>query len=706
MKEKSQAGLDYFRWVSTLMVIAIHTFPFHFLGKFIGDELITLTIFRIAVPFFLLVTGYYVLGPYLKARNYTNVKRIKISLKKWLQVYGLVVLGYAPLIYLTQPEIAKWSFFKIVQEILFGGFMYHLWYFPGLIVGMLLLLWLLKRLPSQSVLIITGVLYVIGTLGETYYFLLKSIFHSTAAIDFILMVFGTTRNGVFFTPLFLLLGALMYGRKIQWLNHFTLFWVLLIVAEGSLVHLYQLEKHDAMYLTLPFISICLFQYLLTINIENKIKKYRHLTLWVYLVHPYWIYIFFVIQKVLSIKIPAFFVFVLVSLLSIVSSVIFDLLIAKFKVRRMRQKKGLQQISLERGVKKIDQTALLANLTQIQSFENVQRVMAIVKANAYGTDAVEVALLLEKAGVTDFGVATLHEGIVLRKGGVRGSILILGYTDASLVKEIQYYDLLQTIVSLEHAKQLLQQTIQPLRVHVKVDTGMHRLGFDADEIEEIISLSKFKQLKIEGIFSHLGSADDDSLIAIERVRAQQERYDWVLEQLAARGLDFGMTHLQSSYAIVNYPDMHYDMVRAGLFLYGYFGDIETKLDTKISLQPIMVLSGQVIQIHELKKGDLVGYGETCQMNEGSKIGIVSLGYADGISRGAAQFIKVKFDGQEYPIVGRICMDMLIVDFTTAENDPTRCYVEILKNIEEISTQLQTISNETLSRLGNRFLTKII
>ena len=101
MKEKSQAGLDYFRWVSTLMVIAIHTFPFHFLGKFLGDELITLTIFRIAVPFFLLVTGYYVLGPYLKARNYTNVKRIKISLKKWLQVYGLVVLGYAPLIYLT-----------------------------------------------------------------------------------------------------------------------------------------------------------------------------------------------------------------------------------------------------------------------------------------------------------------------------------------------------------------------------------------------------------------------------------------------------------------------------------------------------------------------------------------------------------------------------------------------------------------------------
>lgn len=236
--------------------------------------------------------------------------------------------------------------------------------------------------------------------------------------------------------------------------------------------------------------------------------------------------------------------------------------------------------------------------------------------------------------------------------------------------------------------------------------MHRLGFDADEIEEIISLSKFKQLKIEGIFSHLGSADADSLIAKERVRAQQERFDWVLEQLAARGLDYGMTHLQSSYAIVNYPDMHYDMVRAGLFLYGYFGDTETKLDTKISLQPIMVLTGQVIQIHELKKADLVGYGESCQMNEGSKIGIVSLGYADGISRSAPPFIKVRFEGQKYPIVGRICMDMLIVDFTTVESDPTRCYVEILTNVEEISTQLNTISNETLSRLGNRFLTKVI
>lgn len=333
-------------------------------------------------------------------------------------------------------------------------------------------------------------------------------------------------------------------------------------------------------------------------------------------------------------------------------------------------------------------------------------MPAVKANAYGHGAIPIAGALQKMGIHDYCAASVAEGIELRQGGIEGQILVLGYTHPQDFDALREYRLIQTVVDHAYANEL-EHYGKELTVHVGIDTGMHRLGERSENLSRILDIWKIKNLRIAGVFSHLCTSDGTSAPERAFVKIQEDRFWKVVDYLHMHGKKDFCTHLQGSYGILNGTDRSYDYARAGIALYGVFSEASQELEKRFALKPVLSLKARIGCIKELYKGEGAGYGLAWRPDSGRKIAVAAIGYADGIPRVLSGKGHALICGKKAPIVGRICMDQLLLDVTDIPNAaPGEEAVFIGKSgeleirAEEMAKEAGTITNELLSRMGMR------
>lgn len=361
-------------------------------------------------------------------------------------------------------------------------------------------------------------------------------------------------------------------------------------------------------------------------------------------------------------------------------------------------------SMERAWAEIDLHKLEENVKTIQNLLPKKcKFMAVVKANAYGHGDVETAAFLNKIGVEAFAVATLEEGIHLRKCGIQGEILILGYTHAGRARELSQEELIQTVVDREHGEALNKMGF-PVKVHIKVDTGMHRLGESYWDSKGIGKLFLLKNLMIQGIYTHLCVADSKEEEDVAFTKRQIQHFYETLREIEKKGYPLPLVHIQSSYGVLNYPELQCDYARIGIALYGVYSKEEVK--TPIELKPIMAIRSRVALVRKIKKGESVSYGRNFTAKRDTKVAVLPIGYADGLPRNMSGG-QVLIDGKKAPIIGRICMDQLMVDVTDIPDVQKDSVATLIgkdgkeeRRAEEVAANAGTITNELLSRLSTR------
>lgn len=336
-----------------------------------------------------------------------------------------------------------------------------------------------------------------------------------------------------------------------------------------------------------------------------------------------------------------------------------------------------------------------------------KIMAVVKANAYGHGMVEISEKLLELGIDDFAVATLDEGIYLRKNGITGNILILGYTSLKYVDVILKYDLIQTIVDYDYATEISKLNIsRKLKAHLKINTGMNRIGEDYNQLSNIQKIYKMDNIRVLGIFTHLSVADSSREDDIQFTKCQIDKFYNLILALKKQGYPLGKIHLQSSYGLLNYPELRVDYVRTGIIMYGIHSDKNIQTKVKLDLKPVLSLKARITSIRNIQKGDFVGYGRTYLANCSMRIATVSVGYADGYPRDLSlKRVKVFVRNQYAEVIGRICMDQLMIDISNIENIKVGDIVTLIGNrklisAERVASNSKTITNELLSRLGSR------
>lgn len=359
--------------------------------------------------------------------------------------------------------------------------------------------------------------------------------------------------------------------------------------------------------------------------------------------------------------------------------------------------------------------LLHNVEQLKSHLSPGcQLMPAVKANAYGHGSILIAKALNQMGIRDFCVAAATEGVALRKAGIEGQILVLGYTHPESFDLLVEYDLTQTVVDAAYAG-ILADYGRPLKVHISVDTGMRRLGERSEHLSSILSFWKYKTLKITGLYSHLCVADGTSPMDVQFTLMQFQRFDTIVDALHQKGIDGFSTHIQGSYGFLNYPEYHYDYIRPGIVLYGCKSLPDDQPRLELSLRPVLSLKARLSSVRTLLPGESAGYGLTFTAQKPLLIGTASIGYADGIPRSLSGKGYALIRGKRAPFIGRICMDQLLLDVTDIPDASPMDEVVLIgssvfsdsisefKNeicVEELALQGQTISNEILSCLGER------
>lgn len=334
-------------------------------------------------------------------------------------------------------------------------------------------------------------------------------------------------------------------------------------------------------------------------------------------------------------------------------------------------------------------------------------MAVVKADAYGHGMYETATYLEKTGVKAFAVATIDEGIQLRLCGVSGEILILGYTSPHRARELKKFNLTQTLTDYNYMLALNEQGCK-IKAHIKIDTGMHRLGFSANETINVFYAFTMKHIKITGIYTHLCCADSQKESDVEFTRNQINSFYSLINRLKAKGVQIPKLHIQSSYGLLNYPELKCDYVRAGIALYGVLSSPDDQTKLHLDLKPVLSLKAKVVLIRNIKKGENVGYGRMFTADKDRRIAILPIGYADGYPRSlSSKNAYVLINGRKAPVIGKICMDQLALDVTDVPNVSVGSVATLIgkdKN-EEITAPMtaestETITNELMSRMGQR------
>ncbi len=365
--------------------------------------------------------------------------------------------------------------------------------------------------------------------------------------------------------------------------------------------------------------------------------------------------------------------------------------------------------LHRTWAEIDLTALEHNLKIIKEQVNFADVMAVVKADAYGHSAELTAKFIESQGIGYFAVSNFDEAMKLRSYGLSSPILILGYTPVDLVSEIANNNIIQCVFSKEYAL-LLSQSAQEnnvtVKIHIKLDTGMGRIGFDcrSDDmagLEDAIFSAKLCGFKLSGIFTHFAVSDRTPETDDGFTENQFSRFSAAIERFEQSGLTANIYHCCNSAASFLDNDKHLSLCRLGIVMYGISPDRD--LNLKKDLLPVMTLKSVVSQVKEIRAGDTVSYGRTFTATEDMKIATVSAGYADGYPRALSNKGYVLINGKRAKIVGRICMDQFCVDVTGHDDVNPQDEVVLFGkdlSVDEIAQLCGTISYEIICGITGR------
>jgi alanine racemase len=294
--------------------------------------------------------------------------------------------------------------------------------------------------------------------------------------------------------------------------------------------------------------------------------------------------------------------------------------------------------------------------------------AVIKADAYGHGALGIAETLIESGVDRFAVATLSEAMEIRDKFKDTPILILGYTPKEFLSPLVEYDITPTIYSLAQAEELSRAATvfgKTVNIHIKIDTGMHRVGMAvcSDSVDEIRKISKLPNILIEGIYTHFATSDEaDKSYTL----AQVEKFKTIISDLEDIGINIPIKHVSNSAAIIDLPNLNYNMVRAGIILYGLYPSNFVDKDN-VRLKEVLSLHGRIYHIKELDKGMGVSYGLTYKTKVKSKIATLPIGYADGFSRLLSNKASAILKGKNkiVPLIGTICMDKCMLDVTGIE-----------------------------------------
>ena len=820
MTEKRQlGGLDYFKLAAAFLVAAIHTSPF---ASFSADAdfIFTRVIARVAVPFFFMVTGYFLLPQYVFGRS-MDMRPLMRSLKKLLYLYAAAVLLYLPVnLYAGQiQDLGVWAFFRML---LVDGTFYHLWYLPAAVLGVWIVWFLGRKVPYKVLLGISFVLYLIGLFGDSYYGAAEQVPVLVKVYDVLFMVSSHTRNGLFYAPVFLVMGAGLSQRKpmggsegchvvaagkragrgkhagekeraergactgrggIAVNMAGLILSAVLMTAEGLWLRGLNLQRHDSMYIMLPFVMFFLFRIFLTVRCK-PVKSLRTISTWIYLLHP--LCIILVRGGAKAAHMEGLFVdnslvhYLAVCAVSGAAACVIAWAAGRKRMQSLLSvftgrgaawtsdfDQGERCSGKERAWIELSRENLARNVEVLQSLlmperralsgqyksERLERIqyatecseqanrqfwqiwqaiskrmpagrtqlqprnmrqtfsqlMPAVKADAYGHSAVLVARELQDMGIGAFCVACAEEGAELRRNGITGDILILGYTHPEAFYLLKKYRLIQTVVDYRYGK-LLNGYGKKIRVHVGIDTGMHRLGERSEKIKEIGRIFRLENLQVEGIFTHLSA--DETKDPAERAftKRQGEAFYGVLEKLEKQGVSGLRTHLLASCGLLNYPELGGDYVRVGIALYGLLSDEEAGESCPMKLYPVLSLKARIAAVKDLYRGESAGYGLDYIAGEDKKIAVLAIGYADGLPRCLSEGRgRVLIHGQSAPVIGRICMDQTIVDVTGIPGVRAGESAVVIGRsggeeitAYEIAKEAGTITNEVLSRLGRRLV----
>ncbi|HHW41859.1 MAG TPA: alanine racemase [Syntrophomonadaceae bacterium] len=358
---------------------------------------------------------------------------------------------------------------------------------------------------------------------------------------------------------------------------------------------------------------------------------------------------------------------------------------------------------------INLDALAHNVREIRRITNPRaQIMVVVKANGYGHGVEPVSRTALRNGAGWLGVALLQEALLLRERGIKAPTVILGYTPDEDMEEVVANDISQTIFTWEGALALAaaaKRLGKTAKIHVKIDTGMGRLGFppDKETVETIFRMAHLPGVEVEGIYTHFAAADEADKSYTEE---QFTRFVWLLKQLSARGVYIRWKHCANSAALLDLPYTHLDLVRPGNVIYGLFPSAEVRHDT-VRLIPVMSLKARVAFVKEVPAGASISYGRTYVADKPRRIATIPLGYADGYSRLLSNKGEVLIKGRRAPVVGRVCMDQLMVDVTHIPDVVQDDEVVLLGRqgeeeitAEEIAAHLGTINYEVVCMISER------
>ncbi len=357
---------------------------------------------------------------------------------------------------------------------------------------------------------------------------------------------------------------------------------------------------------------------------------------------------------------------------------------------------------------IDLDNLTNNLNEIKRLNNKNaRILAVVKANAYGHGSVQIAKQLKKEGVDFFAVSSIYEAIELRQNGIFDDILVLGYTPEGHIIEALKYDIIFTIYSIEFAKQVsrISKGIKKqARAHIKIDSGMNRLGFqiNEDSLKEITEICNMQNIKICGYFTHFATADESDKGFSD---IQYNKFMDFLNELKKKGINIENAHISNSAGIIDLPDYSLDIIRPGIMLYGYHPSEQTSRDV-LDLKKVMTLKTRVSNIKFIEKGETVGYGRKYKAYNRTLIATIPIGYADGFTRLYSDRISLTVKGYTAELVGNVCMDQSFIKCPDESNIKIGDEVTIfgegenVNSADDLAKSIGTINYEVLCMVGRR------
>ena len=682
---RTLSGIEYFRLAAAFLVVAIHCSPLTTYSE-TADFILTRAVARVAVPFFFMVTGFFVLGRPEKLRRF---------LKRTALLYLACILLYLPL-NLYSGALSGLTPVGALRELLFEGTFYHLWYFPAVLLGAAIASLLMR---TRAGLGIAAALYVLGLLGDSYWGLISGVPWLSDVYEVIFGLAGYTRNGLFFAPLFLLLGARLRGREASGKGEAAGLGaaLALVLCEALLLRHLGWQRHDSMYVFLPAVMYFLFSLLLAPRGEAP-GWLSPFSMLVYVLHPWVI----VLMRGAARQLGLWGLLVENSLGHYLAVCAGSAAAAAVLLLIWARLRPARPSDTARAWVEVDSAALRHNAENLRALLPVGcELMPVLKCEAYGHGLVKTARLMSSMGIRAFAVACAAEGVELRRAGIRGEILILGWTAPESFPCLSRYRLTQTVTEPAYARQLSAYG-KNIDVHIKIDTGMHRLGIDPEDIASVEEVFTLPHLRVRGMYTHLCVSDALDEASRAFTEAQRRRFFSLAEELCRRGYCVGKLHTQSSYGLLNYPDARCSYARVGIALYGVRSSRGDDAARWPGLEPALSLKARVEQVRSVKAGEGLGYGLAYTAPRESRIAVLPIGYGDGFPR-AAEGACALINGSRAPVVGRVCMDQLFVDVTDCgEVRPGDTVTLIGPGLpcEELAEACGTISNEILSRLGKR------